>query len=370
MTGAVELGRAWRDRLIASERFRRWAAAFPLTRPIAARRARELFDLCAGFVYSQILVACVRLDLFNILSAGPRSTVELAKLLSLSNDTTERLLAAAVSLRLIARRGGGRYALGPLGAAMVGNAGLAAMIEHHRLLYADLADPIALLRGELGGTGLARYWPYAKADPPSDLTTDSVAPYSALMAASQVLVAEDVLDAYPVSRHRRLLDLGGGDGSFLIRVAARAPHLQLALFDLPPVAALARTRFAEHGISDRATVLAGDFLRDQPPAGADLITLLRVIHDHDDDSALTILRNARASLAESGVLLLAEPMSGTKGSERVGDAYFGFYLLAMGQGRPRTAGQLRDLLFRAGFTRAEALPTLRPLLTGLIFATR
>ena len=43
---------------------------FPLTRPIARRRARELFDLCAGFVYSQVLLACVRLRLFEILAEG------------------------------------------------------------------------------------------------------------------------------------------------------------------------------------------------------------------------------------------------------------------------------------------------------------
>ena len=36
-------------------RFQRWAANSPLTRWIARRRARALFDLCAGFVYSQIL---------------------------------------------------------------------------------------------------------------------------------------------------------------------------------------------------------------------------------------------------------------------------------------------------------------------------
>ena len=48
---------------------------------------------------------------------------------------------------------------------MVGNPGLAAMVEHHAILYADLRDPVALLRGEgRGGTGLARYWPYAAGD--------------------------------------------------------------------------------------------------------------------------------------------------------------------------------------------------------------
>lgn len=38
------------DRLLASPAFQRRAAAFPLTRPMARRRAREVFDLVAGFV--------------------------------------------------------------------------------------------------------------------------------------------------------------------------------------------------------------------------------------------------------------------------------------------------------------------------------
>ncbi len=66
-----------------------------------------------------------------------------------------------MALRLVARRGGGRYGLGPLGAAMVGNAADRAMVLHHPMLYADLQDPVALLRAERGGTALARYWSYA-----------------------------------------------------------------------------------------------------------------------------------------------------------------------------------------------------------------
>jgi hypothetical protein len=59
--------RLYRDRLIASPRVQRWALANPLTRPIARRRARAMLDLCAGFVYSQVLFTCVRLRLFDIL---------------------------------------------------------------------------------------------------------------------------------------------------------------------------------------------------------------------------------------------------------------------------------------------------------------
>ena len=127
--------------------FRRWATAFPLTRPIARWRATALFDLGAGFVYAQVLAACVRLRLFDLLAEGPQTLAALAPRLGLAPDAAERLLAAAAALDLASRRSGGRFGLGPLGAAVVDNPGVAAMIEHHALLYADLADPVALLGG-------------------------------------------------------------------------------------------------------------------------------------------------------------------------------------------------------------------------------
>ena len=64
--------RLYRDRLIASPRVQRWALANPVTRPVAQRRARAMLDLCAGFVYSQVLFTCVRLRLFDILPRGCR----------------------------------------------------------------------------------------------------------------------------------------------------------------------------------------------------------------------------------------------------------------------------------------------------------
>ncbi len=362
--------RAWalRDRLLASPGFRRWAAAFPLTRPIARRRARALFDLCAGFVYSQVLHACVQLGVLERLGRdGPLTPAELAPALRLDEDACRRLLAAAAALDLVARRGGGRFGLGPLGAALHGDPGIAAMVRHHAMLYADLADPVALLRGERGGA-LARYWPYAGSDAPHALEPDAVAPYSALMAASQSFIAEEVLDAYPVERHRCLLDVGGGEGAFLAAAAARAPRLELVLFDLPPVAERARRRLAAAGLAPRSRVCGGDFLRDPLPDGADLVSLVRVIHDHDDDAALALLRAVRAALPAGGTLLLAEPMSGTPGAEPAGDAYFGFYLLAMGSGRPRREDELRALLKAAGFERIRSVGTHTPLLTRALVA--
>jgi demethylspheroidene O-methyltransferase len=357
---------AWRDRLLSSTRFQRLAVAFPLTRPIARRRARALFDIVGGFVYSQVLFACVRVRLFDTLAAGPQTVAVLAARLGLPEDGALRLLEAAASLRLAERRRDGRFGLGDLGAAMVANPGIAAMVEHHAMLYADLRDPVALLRGETTDTALGAYWPYAR----GAVDAESAGPYTALMAASQALVADEVLDAYRIGRHRCLLDIGGGDGSFLRAVAQRAPGIELKLFDLPPVAALAQARFAAAGLAGRATVAGGSFLTDALPTGADIATLVRVLHDHDDDSALAILRAARRALPADGVLLIAEPMAETKGAEPVGAAYFGFYLLAMGSGRPRTPAALTALLTQGGFTDVRLLPTRRPLLTRVMTARR
>jgi demethylspheroidene O-methyltransferase len=355
----------WRNRLVADPRFQRWAAASPFTRLIARKRAKALFDLCAGFVYSQILTACVRLRLFETLAAGPLHQSQLAARLDLTPEAGQRLLRAAASLKLLRELPGDRYALDDLGASMLANPSVAAFVEHHALLYDDLRDPVALLRGETR-TRLSQFWPYAEGHA-ADSTT--YAAYSDLMARSQQLIAEDVLDAYPFARHTCLLDIGGGEGAFVAAVAARCPGLRLQLFDLPPVAQRARETLAARGLS-RVEAHGGSFLDTPPPPGADIVTLIRVLHDHEDATALAALRTAHAALPPGGTLLVAEPMADTPGAEAIGDAYFGFYLLAMGSGRARRRTELTHLLQTAGFTGIRPLPSTRPMFASILVGRR
>jgi demethylspheroidene O-methyltransferase len=367
---------AWRDSVLVSPEFQRRAARSWWMRPIARRRARGLFDLVAGFVYSQVLLACVRLNLFNVLADGPRSAADLARRLDLPLDGAERLLDAAVALDLLELRdvdvdgAAPLYGLGKLGAPMVGNDAIAAMVEHHAVLYADLQDPVALLRGQGPAAHLSRYWAYATSDTPGALAPEQVNDYSALMSASQPLVAAEVLDTYDISRHRCLLDVGGGQGRFLRAAAPRAPKLKLMLFDLPSVVLASHAAFAADGVSDRVSVHGGDFTRDALPQGADIASLIRVIYDHPDDRALHILRAVHQALPPGGTLLLAEPMAGAAGAPRMGDAYFGFYLLAMRGGRSRTAAELQALMQLAGFEQVRELGTPIPLQVGVLVAQK
>jgi len=278
------------------------------------------------------------------------------------------LLEAAESLELVDRRDDQHFALGSLGAALLGNPGVLMMIEHHSAFYADLTDPVALLRGEKQQTALGDYWAYARSSEPKKLAAEDVARYSDLMAASQALIAEQVLSSYPLHRHRRLLDIGGGAGAFAAAAMDGFPELQARVFDLPPVCELASKRFNESGFSDRSGVVSGDFLNDPIPSGDDLVSLIRVLHDHNDDAVLGLLKKLRRVMPTEAVLLIAEPMLGTRGAEPVTAAYFGFYLMAMGQGRPRGVAELRAMLSAAGFGRIKEHSTSAPLLARTLTA--
>ena len=355
--------RGWRNRIIGSRAFQHHAAANPFLRPIARARAGALFDLVAGFAYSQVLLCTVESGCVQRLGEGPASTGELADLAGLSGEATLRLLRAAAAIGIAEEVGskgeGAWWMLGRHGAALHGNAGALAMIRHHKLLYADLADPLALLRQDRGeSTALSRFWSYAGAEKTAE--EGEAGAYSQLMAASQAAVSDEVLVAYDFSRHRSLLDVGGGHGAFLDAVGAAHPGLRLGLFDLPPVVARLE--------AGRVAVHPGSFLSGDLPRGYDCASLVRILHDHDDEPALQILRNIRAALEPGGTLLIAEPMAGTRGAEAMGDAYFGFYLWAMGQGRPRGAPEIQAMLREAGFARSRSVATRQPLIASIIVA--
>ena len=373
-----------RNRMLANPAFQRFAMRNPLMRRTARYHANAMFAVITGFVQTKALTATVDAGVIRRLGDGPASTVELAQGAGLSQEAMQRLLGAAKAIDLVELAAPDLWVLGQRGAALSTNQGALAMIEHHKIFYDDLADPIAMLKGGRGQGKLAAFWTYAPAAGQGlPAATDaaswqgggsegdggSVAPYSALMAASQPMVAEQVLDAYDFSRHTCLMDVGGGHGAFLAEVAQRHPRLSLKLFDLPAVVDGAKAKLAARGLS-HVSVHGGSFRDDPLPQGADVISLVRICHDHDDDVVRALLRKAHAALPPSGRLLLAEPMAGTMGAEVMGDAYFGLYLWAMGSGRPRTVAAYLALLAEAGFGSAREVATALPMVTRLIVAQR
>ena len=358
-----------RNRLLASPAFQAFAARNPLTRPIARDRAGALFTMATGFVHARILFACVELGLFARLAAGPGSVSDIAESCDLTQDSARTLLLAAASLDLVTRTGPDRFGLGELGASVLGNPGLEGMIRHHSVLYRDLVDPVGLLRKPRGSAELSAVWPYAMgATAPDQAVADA---YSRLMGETQAMICGQILDTLDLVRTRVLMDVGGGNGTFVAAALARHDHLTGHLVDLPGVADLAETRFRAAGLAGRTRVTAASFLNGALPSGADAISFVRVLHDHDDPAVMIDLRAAGAALAPGGQLIIAEPMAGTRGSRgalAMGHGYFGIYLHAMGTGRPRTAHELTAMARAAGFTSVRERATPIPLLVRILVA--
>ena len=353
---AADQWRGFRNRLLASPRFQKFAVDFPPFRPVSRRRARQLFDLLAGFTYSQVLYATVELGLIQMLDGQPLSTAALAARTGWPADRLERLLKAAGSLQILERTSSGDWTLGIHGAALAGNPWIARFISHHNILYDDLSDPLGVLSGTKRNNKLRDFWSY----------TDErdAAPYTALMAASQAAVAAEILAAHDFSGYRHLIDIGGSNGTFLKAAAARYPQLRLSLFDLPKVAEIARTN-----LGNRYEIHGGSFLDDELPKGPDVATLIRIAHDHDDASVRTLMAAVARMLPPKGTLILAEPLSGLRATAPVADAYFGLYFAAMGQGRTRTPEELGGMAREAGFASVEVVATRNPVVTGLLRMT-
>ncbi|MFW2348983.1 methyltransferase [Qipengyuania sp.] len=361
----IRLRRRWialRNAVIGSPSFQGHAARNPFLRPVARRRSAALFDLVAGFAYTQILRATVEAGLIDLLARGPIATKDIAAACEMQVDAAQRLLRSAQALELVEDVGDECWMLGEQGAALHANPGAQAMIRHHALLYRDLAEPLELLRNRpVGPTHLSRFWDYA--NPAID-----AGEYSALMASSQEMVADQVIVSGVLKHFDTILDVGGGLGVFAGKVLAQYPDKRVGIFDLPEVLSKGSREAEVDSAAGHLALHPGNFFTDPLPAAYQCITLVRILHDHDDDKAIALLRAVHAALPPGGTLVIAEPMAGVAGAERMGEAYFGLYLWAMQSGRPRRTDEIGTMIEQAGFRSWRKLGTNLPVITSLIVA--
>jgi len=273
--------------------------------------------------------------------------LDIARHCGLGVPATEVLLRAARSLSLLDYYEPDWWGLDELGAAILANPGITAMVHHHKLLYADLNDPVGVLRHR-DNSKLSQFWNYT----PDTEAQQSA--YSELMARSQAMIVNYILDRTDLRDVKRMLDIAGGTGAFARAVKQRWPGIEVSVFDLPQVVAEA----ANTGLGDDSVVfLSGDMFSGPLPTGRDCISLVRVVHDHDDEPIQGLLERAHTALEPGGSIIIAEPMAETPGSEAIGGSYFGLYLWTMGSGRARSLFELSRMLREAGFNDIREIKT-------------
>ncbi|WP_329010445.1 methyltransferase [Micromonospora rifamycinica] len=224
-----------------------------------------------------------------------------------------------------------------------------------RLLHGRLAES---LRGEVGMTDDDFAWP--------PKTVAQTADFERSMAAGLGPVIETL------RRHagllwpdrRRLLDVGGGDGTLAAHILDTAPGLRADVFNLPPVAPLVAATRVDRGHPDRLGFVGGDFLAGPLPSGYDAMAFVRVLHDWPNEVARRLVEQAYAALEPGGLLLIGEEF---RTPDRLAVQFFWSYFLI---GVDSCVSRLREvefytgLLAEVGFTRVAVLPGGWELVTG------
>jgi SAM-dependent methyltransferase len=245
---------------------------------------------------SKHLFVANEIGLFDKLAPGPVTLDKLAESTGIARPRVRILADALVALGLI-ERDGNEYRNGPAAAAFLSGAGPADLRPLLRF-WNHLAYPMwtklesAIRTGQAQGT--------------MELSGEQQRIFSEGVEAIQAPPARALPVAYDFSRHRRVLDLGGGTGSWLIALLRHYPSLEGTLFELPGAAAIAQQQLTRDPGARRARVVAGDFFKDPLPVGHDAVLIANVMHLLSAAHNLELLRRTRAHVPDGARLLLAD----------------------------------------------------------------
>jgi hypothetical protein len=168
-------------------------------------------------------------------------------------------------------------------------------------------------------------------------------------------VAATVAAAYDFSQFGTLVDVGGGQGTLLRAILQANPTLHGVLFDLPHVTEDAKKRLAAAGLTERCSIIGGDFFT-TVPTGGDAYLLKWIIHDWDEERAVTLLKNCHRAMGVRSKLLVIEAVL-PSGNTPFFHKWADLTMLVITGGRERTEAEYRTLFAAAGFELTQIIPT-------------
>jgi ubiquinone/menaquinone biosynthesis C-methylase UbiE len=167
--------------------------------------------------------------------------------------------------------------------------------------------------------------------------------------------------AHDFSRHRRVLDLGGGTGSFLLQLLRRNSGLKATLFELPGVCTVARQRLAREPEGDRIQIITGNFLTDPLPDGHDAVLIANTIHLLSAAHNIELLRRTRERVSEGSHLLLVDLWTDASRTQPPSALLSsGEFLVISGEGQTYSEPEANDWLAQTGWRKLERKPLSGP----------
>jgi hypothetical protein len=323
------------------------------------RNAATLLGMITGNWVSQIVRAAADLSLADHVAQGPITAEEVAERESSDPRTTYRLMRACASLGLLTYVGERRFGGTGLSEllrtdAPVSLREMALTLGAHGHWQCWGLFPEAVRRGEtqmpaaLGVPDMFAY--YARHPEEGEL-------FAAAMTNVTSTMIEDAVALIDVPEHALIVDVGGANGTLVQALLLATPGTRGQVLDLPHVVPGALRAAEAAGLGDRFAAVAGDFFAEVP--AADLYLLKTVLHDWDDESCVTILRNCRAAVRPGGRVAVVEMVIGEAGEPGFGPLA-DMNMLAVTRGRERELGEYDALFARSGWRRTRARPTRTP----------
>ena len=335
------------------------AAPPPPDSPQAA--SQHVFQLATGYIASTAIYVAVKLKIADQLVAGPTSAADLARANGMNEDALYRVLRLLASLGVFVetapRTFGNNLASEMLISGRPGSAydmSLWLPDPFHFRVYAEAMHSITT--GEPAvekATGVPVFEFFPKNPEISEIFNNAMTAFSAFVIPA-------ALEAYDFSGIDTLVDVAGGHGQVLMSVLQKYPQMKGVLVDLPHVIEGAVPRIKAAGLDGRLKTETGDFFK-SVPAGGDAYIMKHIIHDWDDERALTILKNIKKAMKPGGRVILLESVLLPGSADPDFGKLIDIEMLLFPGGRERTEEEFRQLFARAGFTLSDVIPTKSPL---------
>jgi len=255
---------------------------------------------------SRLIYAAAKLGVADALQDGPKSTDDLARSVGAHPRALYRVMRTLSSEGVFDETERGIFALNPLAETLrtgvPGSVRAWVIVDGDDYQWRPFGEILYTVR-----TGKPAFHHVFGMDPYEYLACNPEvrAVFNDAMADITRTEEAGLMGAYDFSGIEVLVDIGGGTGSLITTILKAHPQMRGILFDLPDVAERARPVIEAQGIAGRCRIIPGDMF-DSVPEGADAYVMKHVMHQCDDNEALTLLRNCRRAIAPRGRLLVLE----------------------------------------------------------------